>query len=219
MNSREIEEAIERYNKRLDTFGVSEEALGWGPKGRSRLRYEILISQWDFNNQAVLDFGCGFGNLYEYMIRRNITNLRYTGIDINERLITIAQEQHKGDATFITGNLLTEIFNDRVDYILASGVFNYKLENNFEFISSCFDKFNEISKKGFAVNFLSDKAAIQYESNCYSSPAQILELAYKYSKKVVLRNDYMPYEFTIFVDKTEIIDPELTVYKEYVKYV
>jgi len=48
----------------------------------------------------------------------------------------------------------------------------------------------------------------------YSDPCAILEMAYGYSNRVVLRNDYMPWEFTVFVDKRTDFDPDLGVYPD-----
>jgi len=221
MNENEINDAINRYNKRLEEHGVSEKALGWGEKGRAKLRYEILLSQWCFNDSSVLDFGCGFGGMYDYMMSQKINNFQYTGIDINEKFIDIAKNSHKKEenANFFVANLLCDKSDEKFDFILSSGVFNHKLENNKHFIESCFEKFNEYSNKGFAVNFLSDKVAYKYEYTFHSDPAYILELAYKYSNNIVLRNDYMPFEFTVFINKYSQIDPVNTVYNEYLKYV
>lgn len=220
MNENEIIDTVNRYNKRLEEFGISEKALGWGEKGRAKLRYEILLSQWNFDKKSVLDFGCGFGGMYDYMLSKNISGFKYTGIDINENFINIAKNTHHNEnANFSVANLLTDKLEGEFDFILSSGVFNHQLENNKKFIESCFEKFNEYARLGFAINFLSDKVAFKYDYTYHSNPLDILELAYKYTNNVVLRNDYMPFEFTIFVNKFSITDPTYTVYNEYLKYV
>jgi hypothetical protein len=43
----------------------------------------------------------------------------------------------------------------------------------------------------------------------------VLALGYRFSNRVVLRNDYMPFEFTIFVDKRSAFDPARAVYPEF----
>jgi SAM-dependent methyltransferase len=219
MTRSEIEQAIRRYNERLEKYGISELALGWGEKGRAKLRYEILTSCWDFNNTSILDFGCGFGDMYQYIFEKGIRDFKYTGIDINQMFIDIAIEKYGKNAEFLVKNLLEDEIKDKFDFVLSSGVFNFKLENNIKFIEDSFEKFNELSIKGFAVNFLSNKVEYQYDYTYHANPSTILDIAYKYSKNVILRNDYMPYEFTIFVNKYSQIDSTYTVYKEYVKYV
>jgi SAM-dependent methyltransferase len=219
MNQKEIQNAIDRYNKRLDEFGVSEQALGWGSKGRAKLRYEILLSQWDINGSSVLDFGCGFGDMFEYISAKGIKDVAYTGVDINPNFIELATAKYADTARFQLKNLLEDEGTEQVDFVLSSGVFNHALDDNMGFIRKCFDKFNEVSRKGFAINFLSDKVAFKYDYTYHADPAEILNLAYKYSNNVVLRNDYMPFEFTIFVNKFAEIDQQYTVYKQFVQYV
>ena len=219
MTELEIEDAINRYNKRLDEFGVSEQALGWSKKGRAKLRYEILLSQWDFNDQCILDFGCGFGDMLACLNEKKMHNVSYTGVDINSNFIAIAKEKYHESANFLVSNILEDEMDNTFDFILSSGVFNHKLGNNMGFIKNCFHKFNQLCSKGFAVNFLSDKVDFTYDYTFHANPGDILNLAYQYSNNVVLRNDYMPFEFTIFVNKFSVIDKEYTVYNEYLKYV
>ena len=85
MQKNEVKKVIERYNKRLKKFGVKPKTLGWD-KERHFLRYHILLSQWTFNNNSLLDFGCGFGDMYNY-IQENKLNIIYNGYDINNDLI------------------------------------------------------------------------------------------------------------------------------------
>ena len=218
MKDSEIKSTIDRYSKRLKEHGATEKALGWGDKGRSKLRFEMLVSQWNFDNASVLDFGCGFGDLCAYMKERGFKNFRFTGIDINPELIAIAKERYP-EADFQCLNLLTEPDIAEVDYILASGTFNFKIADCFAFVKDAFTRFDKIAKKGFAANFLSNKVDYELGDVYHADPAQILDLAYLFSKNVVLRNDYMPFEFSVFVNKSAKIDPKLTVYEDYVKFV
>jgi hypothetical protein len=88
-------------------------------------------------------------------------------------------------------------------------------------METCFVRFDQLAKKGICCNFLSDKIGPEYfDSNLqYNAPEDILVLAYRFSKNVVLRNDYMPYEFTVAINKFSRIDTKMTVYEEYKKYV
>ena len=219
MKKNEILETIERYNKRLEKYGISEQALGWGEKGRAKLRYNILLSQWNFDGTSVLDAGCGFGDLFDYMQQQGFRNFNYQGLDINNAFIEIAKKKHPAPATFMVKNFLDEELKMPVDFVLSSGIFNFKLDDNMDFINASFGKFNSLSKRGFAANFLSDKGTFKSEEMYYADPSEILDLAYQYSNNIVVRNDYMPFEFTVFVNKFSEVDGKITVYKEYAKYV
>ncbi|MBI3591582.1 MAG: methyltransferase domain-containing protein [Candidatus Melainabacteria bacterium] len=220
MDNLEKQMIIERYNKRLSEFGYNPKTLGWGEKMRHNLRYNILLTHWDLNGKSVLDFGCGFGDMYGYANKINL-KIKYHGIDINENLIA------EGKKIYPDANLyIKDIFDEKneksekkYDYILSSGVHNSKIRDNWGFIKKTFEFFDKYSIKGFALNFLSDKVDYQLEYTYHANPMEILDLAYTYSNRITLRNDYMPFEFTIFIDKENEFDKEQVVYPDYKKYV
>lgn len=212
MDKAELDEIKSRYNQRLDQYGYSPKTLGWD-KNRHWLRYDILLSKWNLADSSVLDFGCGFGDMFAYMKEKGI-NAKYTGIDINERLI------EKGREIYPNADLrAADIFRttpEAHDYVFSSGVHNLKVKDNKAFIEDTFEAFNRIAKRGFALNFLSNKVQYELEHIYHVDPAYILNLAYRYSNRVSLRNDYMPFEFSIFVDKESSFDKTIAVYDDYV---
>ena len=216
MNNKEKNMVIERYNKRLQEFGYSPKTLGWS-KSKHNLRYHILLSLWNLDGTDVLDFGCGFGDMYGYAKQIGI-KFNYHGIDINENLISLAKQIYPG-ANLATRDVFQEGLLQKYDYIFSSGVHNLKLKDNWDFIAKTFELFNKYSTCGFALNFLSSKVDYELEETYHTNPVQILELAYKYSNKVVLRNDYMPFESTVFIDKQNDFDKNVVVYPEFIKYV
>ena len=157
MDKEEINNAIQRYNNRLNEHGISENALGWGNKGRSNLRFSILCSDFEFENSVILDFGCGFGDLYNYIHENITTNFRYIGVDINEKFIEIAKSRDFKNADFYLVDENADVFLNslgiNIDYVLSSGIFNFKLKDNISFIKSTLTLFNSISKKGLRLIF------------------------------------------------------------------
>jgi len=196
--------------------GYSPKALGW-KNGRHNLRYRVLLSKWKFSGESLLDFGCGFGDMHKYCARHAI-DVAYEGIDINSNFIEAGRKAHP-KATLETRDALRKGLSRRYDYIVSSGVHNFKVEDHWRFIQDTFNLFNQYANKGFALNFLSNKVEYELEHAYHADPGRILNLAYEYSNRVVLRNDYMPFEFTIFVDKRVEFDREYAVYPEYLRYV
>jgi SAM-dependent methyltransferase len=205
MNKEEIKKTIDRYNERLEKYGITEKALGWGDKGRSKLRFEILCSEFELENKIILDYGCGYGDLYQYIKDTRTDNFKYIGIDLNENIINIAKSRNYLNADFYV--------------VSGSGIFNYKLNNNIEFIKNTLDIFNANGKDGFAANFLSKKVDFESELNYHSSPSEILDICYEYSNNIMLKNNYMPFEFTVIVNKEEPLNKEFNVYQNFVKYI
>ena len=215
MNKNEIDFIIKRYSTRLKRYGYSPKTLGWNKK-RHSLRFHILTSHWDLNGCTILDFGCGFGDMFGYL-KKNGVDCIYYGVDINQSLIK------QGKIIYPDANLDSiDLFNNNdnliFDYIFSSGVHNLKLEKNFDFISDSFKLFNSISKKGFAMNFLSDKVEYDLDDAYHSNPSKILDIAYNYSNRILLRNDYMPFEFSIFIDKLNKFDKGNSVYNEFLHH-
>lgn len=207
-----------RYIKRLNAFGYSPKTLGWD-KGKQDIRFDILTSQFDFNNKSIIDIGCGFGDLNKTLMRK-FRNYKYTGIDIVEELITIGKSLYRSpDIKFLSQDFLTYNFNRNFDYAIASGIFNFKIEDedNYNFIENMIKKALNICDVGLAFDFLSDKVDYKYKYTHHSSPEKILEIAYKYSRNIILRNDYMPFEFSLFIFKDDSFKSETTVFNKYTK--
>lgn len=216
MNKKDRENTVKRYSERLQQFGYSEAALGWS-RNKNNVRFEAMVKEWksELEGSSIADFGCGFGDLYGYLTSNlGLKNIDYTGIDINPDLIEEGRKLYP-QANFWVGDINEEPLEKQFDFIFSSGVFNHKLEfvKEYEFIEECIGKLNELSKKGFAVNFLTDKVEYQLEHTFHSNPGKILDIFYRYSNNIVLRNDYMPFEFTVYLRKDIGIDPDKVIYQ------
>jgi SAM-dependent methyltransferase len=67
-------------------------------------------------NDTVLDIGCGNGRLYEFL--KDISNIKYIGIDNNTELIRLAQKNYPS-ANFLVGNLLDLPVKAKADVALS----------------------------------------------------------------------------------------------------
>lgn len=217
MNEQEKANAIERYNARLDRFGYDPRTLGW-TKRQHLLRYEILLSHWPKAGIDLLDFGCGFGDLYAYCRDTGREEIRYHGIDINPRLIAEGLRRYP-EADLTARDVTGTGFPRTYDVIVASGIYNFRLEDNWRFIAKTFELFRASAKRGFAVNFLTNRVDFNDSTLYYADPCAVLDLCYQYSRRVVLRQDYMPFEFTVFVDLNDTFDKNYTVFLDYLGFI
>jgi SAM-dependent methyltransferase len=217
LSKKDIKEVVDRYSKRFLQFGYSPKTLGWD-KGKQDIRFDILTSQYNFQNKSILDIGCGFGDLNKSLQNKFKFDYKYYGIDIVPDLIDQAKKKFTGkNICFFCGDFLSEEFNSKFDYAIASGIFNFKLleGDNYNYIENVINKAFELCRDGFAFDFLSDKVDYQYENTFHSNPEKILNIAFKYSRNVILRNDYMPFEFTLFVFKDDSFEKSDTVFNRY----
>ena len=218
MYSKRDEVAMQqRYSQGFKQYGYSPKALSWD-KGKQDVRFTILTSQYDFTGKSVLDIGCGFGDLNTVLTARYGTNYTYHGIDLVADLVN--EGRHRFGAphiTFEVGNFLTDPPEVKYDYIVASGTFNLKLADldGYEFIAMCMDKAFNLAYDGIAFDFLSDKVDYQLADTFHSAPERILQMAYTHTRNVVLRNDYMPFEFAAFLFKDDSFAREVTLFQRY----
>src|SRR5688572_32700875 len=79
---------ISRYSERYKKLGYDVRTLGWGTKEQQIARFEQVIeSGIDLSHKHVLDIGCGFGDLANFLIQKRISFKHYTGWDLNPDLI------------------------------------------------------------------------------------------------------------------------------------
>lgn len=214
MNIDEVERTVKRYDQRYKEFGYSPKSLGWG-SGKQDIRFEVLTSQYDFNQKSVLDIGCGFGDLNLHLSSQ-FHDYEYTGCDLYENFISEGQKRFP-HAKFICGDFLQIENLPTYDWAVASGPFNHVFENgeNYEFIQNVMLKTFSLVKDGFSFDFISDKVDYKENHIFYAAPETILSFAYSLSRNVVLRNNYMPFEFSIFVFKDNSFSKEQTIFNRY----
>lgn len=203
MNKRDIKIYQNRYNERLLKFGYSTKTLGWGGgKERQLLRFKTHLEIGFKENDSIIDIGCGFGDLYFYL-KENYSQFYYNGIDINPKLI------EKGKEIYPNLNAdCIDILNTRKklnsDWVISTGVFNAKLnyEDNFSHICLMITKMIEICNKGVSVDFISTYVEYRQENSYHTDPRKLIDfLKLNLKKRFILRMDYLPFEFCIYIFK------------------
>ncbi|MDC3282896.1 class I SAM-dependent methyltransferase [Opitutales bacterium] len=163
----------------------------------------------------MLDIGSGFGDFVNYLKFEGIKTFKYTGIDLVEEFINKAKINHpQKNIEFITGDFLSIDISNKFDFCIASGTFNLRMDgiDGYKYIESNLTKMFETCRIGIAVNFITDKVDYKHDHNFNSSPEEILTIAYKLSKRIVLRNDTFPFEFSIIIYKDDTFRKEKTLF-------
>ena len=207
---------IERYKARFEQYGYDPRTLGWF-KGRQKLRFYILTSISNTDNCSILDLGCGFADLYDYLVESGWHG-KYTGYDIVPKLIEVAKERHP-ELDLQVRDILTDPFTENFDYVFASGVFNARIsENNESYLGDMLAKMVEVANIGVAVDFMSTYVDFQQEIAYHAEPAVIFNMCKKLSKRVTLRHDYMPYEFAVYIYRDDNVSEGKNVFTDFLKY-
>lgn len=221
----DTEQVYDFFNSNYKKYGYSTKSLGW-IKGKQNIRFDALTKFLDLSTPfAILDVGCGFGDINKYFMKRNITNYTYHGIDLVEGMIATANDIYKGypNISFTCGDFLTSDLTAKYDYIIASGIFNFQMNeiDNYTNVEEILKRALSICKFNGAVSFdfQSDKADYFADNGVsfYNSPEKILSIAYKYSRNVVLSNLYMPFEFSLTVFKDDSFDKSKLVFTKFIE--
>lgn len=200
MNTKEL---YKHYEERFKEHGYSYKTLGWGSVESQILRFQILADIADLKNASVCDIGCGFGDLYPYLLNR-FGKLDYFGIDICPTLIEEAQKQFP-QGKFEVRNILDNPSQEKFDYVLSSGVLNFKTgPDHLDYVHKMVKAMYSMCKKGLAVNFLTKYVDYELEKDFHFSPETAFSMAMKYSRWVTLKHNYPLYEFTLFIYRNSI---------------
>ena len=192
------------YNNRVKKFGISYKSLNWGSKNSQLKRFEVLSQIGNLNNKNILDFGCGTGDLYDWLKMNGIL-LKYEGVDISSEMIEIAKNRFPM-VNFKCHDIFEKPLKKIYDYILISGVFTY---TNMFFFENCLKLLFSVCKNGLGFNLLENGKVNKkeiYQKEFLSNPDEILEFCKSLTTKVIIKNNYHYRDFTIYMYKDENIN-------------
>ena len=190
------------YDPWMDGTGSNASRLAWNNTYNQYIRFDILRKNIRLNDLSLLDVGCGFGDLLDYL-NKNQIRIEYTGVDILKRTVLIARRLHP-TATFYNIDIFKE--DDQIknhDIVFASGTFNLDVGNNDEFIKRVIEVFHSKSNKYFCFNLLHERSEDKEKYYYYTSPKNILALLNDYPCEVKIVDDYLNNDFTVICKKRD----------------
>ena len=205
------------YEDLLEKYGPNFRALDWNSPESQKLRYQILKEIFIYGKKAskltVLDVGCGLGDLYGFFKTEGLLSrhkIKYLGFDISAKLLEAAKNKYP-DAQFELKDILEEKTLPGFDYIFCSGIFNIRTtetEEHMEWVKESLLRMYDLANFGLAVSFLSEGSlpiANQEEMNTgryfYFNPEEILNFCRFVCSRYILRHDYHPGDFTLYLFK------------------
>jgi len=205
------------YEDLLAKYGSNYRALDWNSPESQKLRYQIFKELFVYGkksaNLSVLDVGCGFGDLYGFFKAEGLLSrhkIKYTGFDISAKLLEAAKKKYP-DAQFELKDILEERSLPGFDYIFCSGIFNIRTtetEEHMEWVKTTLLRMYDLANFGVAVNFLSEGAlpiANPEDLNSgryfYFKPEEIINFCRFVCGRYILRHDYHPGDFTVYLFK------------------
>ena len=201
----------ELYRKAFSKYGDSSEAVLW-PKGRQDVRFNALTKHISgVKHFSLLDFGCGLAHLRPFLAQ-HYRDFSYTGVDIVHEFVEANTLKYPSDS-FLKIQNVNEI-KKQYDYIVASGTFNISFcesqqehkELMFEILKTLFKQTNRY----LSLNFMTDVVDYKQEGAYHQNVKEIYDFFFgNLSKRIVIDQSYMPYEYTVTVWKDQsIIKPD-----------
>ncbi len=159
------------YISAIQKYGISAKGVNWTSTDTQRVRFKTILAMLPSNLSqfTIIDAGCGFGDFYIYLEKRDKIPKKYIGIDSLPDMHAIASA--------ITGCeiIIADITKDEIpdaDYLICSGAMNIleKFET-YQFIRNCYIS----SKNGFIFNILHGQK--DCDTYNYMSTEQIEQIA------------------------------------------
>jgi SAM-dependent methyltransferase len=199
-----LDQVDQYYTSKVVKYGATPEGVDWNGAASQSLRFQILSKVIEQPGFSILDYGCGFGSLRQYLKECYDDGYSYYGFDISAEMIDNAKTFNFPNSFFSTS--ITDF--SPCDYLIASGIFNVRLQNSNDdwlaYILQELNTMNSLAKKGFSFNMLTSYSdmAFMKEYLYYAEP----EFFFKYcknhfSQRVSLLHDYPLYEFSVIVKK------------------
>lgn len=184
----------------LGTANSAHQQVGYSSRLQQLAFYEILLGvagRQGLDGCSVLDAGCGWGGFYEFLRGRGMV-VRYTGVDLVPHLVSEARRRFPS-AWFVLGDLI-ELDLPQADYVVASGLFDYRLPGMEERLRRSVAALYRSCRRGLAWNKFLLSACSRPEH--YGEPmGELLRVCTELTPLTAVRQDYCQGHATLFMFK------------------
>jgi SAM-dependent methyltransferase len=202
----EVIRATESYFDQHQDGGT--EAVGWSREcADTHYRVMLDLLKPSATPVTLLDFGCGLSHLYEYILRRQLTGIQYSGLDLSERFLAGSRQKFPA-IPYYQVNVLDPASPPlpAFDYVVANGIFTYmgcvSYEEKFAYLKAVVRRLFDMATIGIAFDVMSKQ--VEWErDDLFHLPLDSLAtfLSRELSRHFVIRHDYGLYEYTAYVYK------------------
>jgi len=189
---------LRHYSSLFTKYGINPKSIGWS-NGRQLIRFNVINNIGKLDNSTILDVGCGFGDFYGFLKHKKIKTV-YHGVDINEDFVKIAKKRYS-NAKFEMRDIQKKRFTKKFDWVVAVGITNHA--STYAHLRGVIEEMFHICRKGVAIDFISNYVDYKNKEIFYSSPEKMFVFAKTLTKRVTLRHDYMPFEFSLYLFKDD----------------
>jgi SAM-dependent methyltransferase len=192
------------YAAAAHAHGPGFRALLWASRRTQEARFDAMLRLADPRGLAVLDLGCGCGDLVDFLIRRGSPPARYIGLEGVAELADAARRKHPVAAAscIVRADFIAEPWRMReadADVVYCSGALNTIDESDFyPAIRSAFDA----GRHALVFNFLSSPLLAGEPYLRWHYRRDVLSFARSLSRQVDVLEGYLEGDCTIAVRKS-----------------
>ena len=199
MNLFEKATIINYHRHRIETFAEGTVgALGWRRVESQIKRFEVISDVGDLSGRTLLDVGCGYGDLKEFLDRR-FSNFTYIGIDQMPEFIAEAKTRYENyPATHFSQTDFTKADFPTVDYVIASGALVYRCYDP-DFYADMIRKMYQAATQALAFNMLDAAQFPDHPLLVGHDRDEIAAFCRTLSPQVTVTTDYLEDDFTVFM--------------------
>lgn len=205
-----VRKKLNRYfAEKLEQFGATPKGVDYSGENAQQIRFAELakVVKNPAETFSVIDYGCGYGALFDYLQSLG-WQFEYYGVDLIEEMVVAGRETHREfpNAHFTMDEKELPV----ADYLIAGSIFNNKLEvpnvEWQEFVVKSLHGMNSLCSKGFSFNMLTkysdEDRMVQRPDLFFGDPLFFFDVCKRnFSRNVALLHDYGLYDFTILVRK------------------
>lgn len=204
-----------RHAQAIQDRGYAPTALFWENRQVQHLRFEVL---WQLLIQhplfqspikspiKLLDVGCGFGDFISWLTP-NFSLFDYVGIDLSPDMVFAAQCQYPNHQ-FLQGELFDFDWEvNQFDFVICSGALNEVVDDKDtegDYAKSVIAKMVGLANYGVSFNLLNGRhlwTASRTDLQSFN-PDQMRDFCQTLVSKVVLREDYLENDFSLYLEVT-----------------
>ncbi len=190
----------EYYERLIRQYGHDPRSCDYGQPQSQEIKFRVLSEVMPLAGCSVLDVGCGFADFAPYL-QRNFAGVSYSGIDLCASMVAEARRNHP-ELDLRSANLLDASFDRAFDVVTSNGTFYLLGDQAWPTMCTMIERMFSLATSALAFNSLSIWASDQEPNEFYADPVQVLQFCRELTPWVVLRHDYHPRDFTIYMYKT-----------------
>jgi len=188
------------YQDLVQKYGHDPRACDYGRPQSQEIKFRVLSEAMPVKGRSVLDVGCGFADFHRFL-RDRFGEVRYSGIDVCPAMVEEARRLDPHCEVKLA-NILDASIRERFDLVTANGIFYLLGDEAWPTMREIVRRMYAVAEHAVAFNSLSSWAEDKDPGEFYADPAEVLQFCRTLTPWVVLRHDYHPRDFTIYMYKT-----------------